>query len=88
MGKGVEEGRVDFLFRKTEVKLKKTFVEKVEFLKERLFVISSSYLLFKPILESRLSLVLWVTINLKQMMCVSRLSDVLYIYSCWKVSNS
>lgn len=87
MGKGVEEGRVDFLFRKTEVKLKKTFVEKVEFLKERLFV-SSSYLLFKPILESRLSLFLWVTINLKQMICVFRLSDVLYIYSCWKVSNN
>jgi len=36
MGKGIEEGKVDFLFRKTEVKLKKTFVEKVEFLKDYL----------------------------------------------------
>lgn len=38
---------------------KSDIVEEVEFWKERLFVTSASYSLFKPILESRLSLFLY-----------------------------
>lgn len=39
--------------------MEKRELEEVEFWKERLFVTSASYSLFKPILESRLSLFLY-----------------------------